>query len=302
MADTVTNLSSNTLAQVVKHINDNIDKVYRVESKTGILSGLNNISQMGAGAHEIKIPKIETSGLKTYDKVTGYPRGYFKTTYETKTCDYDRGLKFNIDAVDLMENIPNTIATYTAEAVRNKFIPEWDAYHISKYVQKTASDNRANGTLGTGADVCNALIAATNKMDNNEVDMADRVLFITPDLATYVENMDTNKSKAILSRFMTVVRVPTPRMYSKITLLGDGGDFDSDGGYSAASGAVAVNFLIVSKAAALQYTKHVINKLFSPEENQQADMWTWCYRSYGICDIYDNKQNGLYVHTKTAIS
>lgn len=303
MGDTVaaSNISANDITQMIKITQNNVDKIYKKEALTSCLDLLNNVSQLGVGAHEVRIPKIETSGLKDYDKVSGYPRGYFRTTYETKTFNYDRGLKFGIDAMDLEEDIVNTFGAFNAEALRTRFIPELDAWHIARYVQKTTTGNRSVKSISTGADVLGELRKAINTMDDNEVELGGRVLFIATGLKGYIDDMDSNKSKAALSRFSQVIEVPSPRMYSDITLLGDGTSIASDGGYAKATGAVDVNFLVVTKAAALQYTKHVINKVFTPNENQIADQWTWCYRSYGLCDVYDNKVNGLYVSTKAAI-
>ncbi len=65
------------------------------------------------------------------------------------------------------------------------------------------------------------------------------------------------------------------------------------------SGGKNINFLVVERSAALQYQKHVVNKIVSPEENQTSDGWKFFYRSYGLCDVYDNKTKGIYLHKST---
>ena len=52
--------------------------------------------------------------------------------------------------------------------------------------------------------------------------------------------------------------------------------------------------------ATLQFTKHAVPKIISPEQNQQADAWKYGYRNYGLCDTYENKAAGIYVHKKGA--
>ena len=53
--------------------------------------------------------------------------------------------------------------------------------------------------------------------------------------------------------------------------------------------------MIVQKSAPIQYTKHGVSKIITPEQNQTSDSWMFAYRAYGITDVYDNKQNGIYV-------
>ena len=69
-----------------------------------------------------------------------------------------------------------------------------------------------------------------------------------------------------------------------------------------ASGAVDLNFEIIHKPATLQFTKHAVPKIISPEQNQDADAWKYGYRNYGLCDTYENKAAGIYVHKKAASS
>ena len=59
----------------------------------------------------------------------------------------------------------------------------------------------------------------------------------------------------------------------------------------------AVNFMIVDKQAAIQYQKHTVSKIITPDQNQDADAWKFGYRTVGIAECYDNKKDGIYVHT-----
>ena len=60
-----------------------------------------------------------------------------------------------------------------------------------------------------------------------------------------------------------------------------------------------INFMVVEKSAALQYQKHIVSKVVTPEENQTSDGWKFFYRSYGLTDVYDNKVKGIYLHKST---
>ena len=60
------------------------------------------------------------------------------------------------------------------------------------------------------------------------------------------------------------------------------------------AGGAAINFMIVQKSAAIQYSKHTVNKVFTPDENQDSDGWVFCYRAYGLTDAYENRAAGIY--------
>ena len=70
------------------------------------------------------------------------------------------------------------------------------------------------------------------------------------------------------------------------------------GGWKKSEDANDLNFLIVHKSAIIQGTKHRVNKVFSPEINQDGDFWDFFYRAYGINAVYDNKKNGICANLK----
>ncbi len=68
--------------------------------------------------------------------------------------------------------------------------------------------------------------------------------------------------------------------------------------YYEASGGIELNFLIVQKEANIQTLKHVAPKYIPASVNQDFDGDSYAYRVYGICDFYNNKVKGIYVHKK----
>ena len=48
--------------------------------------------------------------------------------------------------------------------------------------------------------------------------------------------------------------------------------------------------------AAIQYQKHTVSKIITPEQNQTADAWKFGYRTVGIAEAKDNKKVAIYVH------
>lgn len=275
---------------------DLVDSLYTEVSKTAILDGDNSLVRMGAGAGELVIPNITLDGLSDYDRAKGFESGEIGVSYETKKFNYDRGVKFNVDEVENEETQGILFAKTLGKLEKEKVAPEVDAFRFSTYASYSGI-TAVEGNLTTGEAVLSALVSATATMDNASVDMTDRVLFITPDLLLAAKNVDTTKSQAIFERFMSVVQVPSTRFYTAIDLKSK--TADSETGYAKASGAKNINFMIVSKSAVIQFTKHEFKKPLSPDYNPDATSWVIRYRKYGIAEVFDNKAKGIYLHHAT---
>ena len=278
-----------------------LDEVYKNSALTAVLESDASLARAGANANEIVIPKLSMSGLADYKRNSGYVNGDVTLNWETVQFNYERGRMFQIDDMDNEETQNVAFGRLAGEFIRTKVVPELDAFRFAKYAAVTGAGT-ATGTLATGADVIAALRVATSAMDEAEVPMEDRHLFITPTLLGLVEDLDTNKSKEVLSRFATITKVPQTRFYSAIKLNDSTSSGEEAGGYVKASGAVDLNFEIIHKPATLQFTKHAVPKIISPEQNQDADAWKYGYRNYGLCDTYENKAAGIYVHKKASSS
>ena len=278
-----------------------LDEVYKNSALTAVLESDASLARAGANANEIVIPKLSMSGLADYKRNSGYVNGDVTLNWETVQFNYERGRMFQVDDMDNEETQNIAFGRLAGEFIRTKVVPELDAFRFAKYAAVTGAGT-ATGTLATGADVIAALRTATSNMDEAEVPMEDRHLFITPTLLGLVEDLDTNKSKEVLSRFATITKVPQTRFYSAIKLNDGTSSGEEAGGYVKASGAVDLNFEIIHKPATLQFTKHAVPKIISPEQNQDADAWKYGYRNYGLCDTYENKAAGIYVHKKASSS
>ena len=275
-----------------------LDKVYQQSAKTAVLDGDNELVQLGANAGEFLVPMINMDGLGDYDRNSGYANGSVSITMQAKKCDYDRGRRFTVDTMDNEETAGVMFGTLAAEFIRTKVVPELDAYRFAKYasIRNIPSDS---GELYTGKDVLNALRKAKTQMQDNEVDLDNLLLFISPGLVGAVQDIDTTVSKEVMKSFSQVIEVPRKRFYTAIDLLDGRTDDELTGGFKPAEGAYPINFLMIDKKAVIQYQKHVVNKVISPEANQTTDGWLFFYRAYGIAEHYLNKINGIYLHHGT---
>ena len=289
---------ANAIEKFKKYI-DALDAVYKYASVTSVLDGNNKLVRMGANANEIIIPKMSLDGLADYDRANGYVAGDVTLTNETVTFNYDRGRSFTVDAMDNEETAGIAFGQLSGEFLRTKVAPEIDAFRFAQYAGAEGISS-ASDDLADGLAVLAALIEAQNTMDEAEVPVESRILFITPTHYNLVANVDTTKSKAVLNSFSQIKKVPQSRFYTAIDLYDGKGDGETAGHYVKSAGGKAINFMAIEKSAAIQYQKHVVSKVVSPEENQTSDGWKFFYRAYGITDVYENKTKGIYLHKATA--
>lgn len=286
-----------------------LDEVYKQAALTSVLDSDASLAQEGANANEIIIPKIDMDALGDYDRSSGYTNGDVTMTNETVKFNYERGRMFSVDAMDNEETAGIAYGKLASEFIRTKVAPEGDAFRFATYAGTSGISKVATpATLSTGADVINALRTATNKMDEDEVTYERRYLFITPTLKGLIDDLDTTKSKEVLSRFEQVILVPQTRFYTAIDMLDGKSSGETKGGYkrhakgseSGDTNGADINFMIIQKDAVMQYNKHIEPKVITPEANQDADAWKFGYRKYGLADVYKNKVAGIYLHHKAA--
>lgn len=96
-----------------------IDEVYQRASISGVLNSGRRMVRAGHNAKEILIPKISVTGLGNYTRNVGYKTGAITYEFETKTFNYDRGIRLFADVMDVEEA--------GVELQRTQVAPEADA-------------------------------------------------------------------------------------------------------------------------------------------------------------------------------
>ena len=279
-----------------------LDEVYKEASLTSELDGNPELVRQGANANELIIPKLSMQGLGDYSRNGGYVNGDVTMTNETVQCNFDRGRMFAIDTLDNQETAGLAFGRLAGEFIRTKVVPELDAFRFATYAGTSGiSKVGSAATLSTGADVIAALRVAVSKMNEDEVPLDQRYLFITPTLYGLVQDMDTTKSREVLQNFAAIKQVPQTRFYTAITQYDGASEGEKAGGYikNATSGK-DINFMIIHRPALIQFQKHIAPKIITPEQNQDADAWKFGYRNVGIADVYDNKLAGIDLHHKAS--
>ena len=287
---------ANNIALFKQYIAGVLDEVYKNASLTAVLDGANDLVQQGANANELLIPKMSMDGLGDYSKSAGYVQGDVTLEMETVKCNFDRGRMFTVDSMDNIETAGVAFGRLAGEFIRTKVVPELDAFRFAAYAGLSGISTTTGAALSTGADVIAAISAASDGMDDDEVPTSERYLFITPTLFGLVRDMQTNQSRAVLDQFAGVVKVPQSRFYTAIDQLDGKTSGEEAGGYTKATSAKDINFMIIHKPAVIQFEKHVVPKIVTPEQNQDADAWKFGYRNVSIADGYESKVKGIYLH------
>ena len=215
-----------------------LDEVYKRTACSTCLNSPRRMARAGRYAKEIMVPKIEVSGLGDYTRNVGYKTGSITYEFETKTFNYDRGIRLLADVMDVEEaGVLDCFVAAGSELQRTQVAPEADAFTFSEIaghegvnpVEEDFADAEAE-------DVLASLRAATNEMDEAEVTTGSRILFITPTLKGVLDDFslaNPARSNRVLERFSRVVEVPQTRFFSAIAL--NSGEEDQFG-YSRAEG------------------------------------------------------------------
>lgn len=287
---------ANSIA-AVRNYTTILDEVYQRAATSACLNSPRRMARAGRNAKEIMIPKIEVTGLGDYTRNVGYKTGSITYEFETKTFNYDRGIRLLADVMDVEEaGVLDCFVEAGSELERTQVAPEADAFTYAEIaghagVERTTDDYSS----AEAADILADLREVTSTMDEAQVTAGSRILFITPTLKGVLDDFsqaNPARSNRVLTRFSRIVEVPQARFYTAITL--NSGDADQFG-YAKAAGAADINYMVVEKSAVIKFDKHVASRVFSPDELEALDSYMMKYRKYGIVELLDNKLDGVRV-------
>lgn len=276
-----------------------LDGIYKAASNTEGMDAATNVDF--TGVNEVKVMKVNTTGMGDYNRETGYPKGDVTVSWETLMLTEERGKEFSIDRMDDEESLGRAFGAATGEFMRLHVVPELDAYRFAKYASTPGINTTAAAVL-TKDNVIDAIDEAVRQLNADEVPLEGRRLYINSDLQPLL-NSALNRQwgsdgtvNTVLAGYnsMPITWVQPTRFYTSITL----NDGSSNWGFAKGSGANDINFMIVYPQALMQVTKLALPKIFSPDENQEKDAWKFQFRLYHDAFVYENKAKGIYVHKK----
>ena len=253
------------------------------------------------GTNEVNVLKTSTTGLGDYSRTNGYPKGDITANWETLKLTEERGKELSIDRMD-NEEMANVFGIITGQFMRDWVVPEVDAFRFAKYASASGI-TKATPAILTKDTIIAEIDEANRQLNADEVPIAGRILYINSDLQPILNNAFARSwgSQSSVSTMLTnyngipIKYVPPTRFYSEI-MLNDGSEA---WGYKKSENGKNINFMLIYPEAILQVVKLTWPKVFTPDENQDKDMWKFQFRIYHDAFVYENKAKGIYLHTAT---
>lgn len=264
------------------------------------------------GGDEVKLPSIVVDGLGNYDRDGGYTVGGVTLSWNTYKLTQDRGRAFLLDA--MMVNETNFILTATTvmdEFQRTQVAPEIDAYRYSKLAAVAKSDNTTAKAYEKGDDLYKAIKKDIAKLQNVGVDFENIILTISAGALSVLEESEMAARRMSYTNLgegevggrilkigdVEVNVVPQNRLVTEIQVNDGKTSGQEKGGWSKATTAKDINYILCPKDAPQAVTKQDIIRIFSPEQNQKANAWSIDYRRFHDLWVPESKKSLVIVST-----
>lgn len=302
----------NTLATATL-FQTNLDKIAVQDAVTGWME--DNAGQViYNGGAEVKIPKMSVQGMGDYDRDNGYVQGSVTLDYETRTMTQDRGRKFQLDAMDINENnFVTTASSVMGMFQREHVIPEIDAYRLSSLATQAIGYNGGamvtSGYAPAEATILRTIKAAIKSVRDNGYN-GPLVIHATSDvtmeleiaMAAKISVVDFSKG-GIMTKVpavdgVPIIETPANRMYTAIQIYDGKTEGQEAGGYAKGSTGKQMNFIVMPRTTPIAISKQDKMKIFTPDQNQDADAWKMNYRRFHDIWVLDNKLNSIAVNLK----
>lgn len=282
-------MALNTLAAASKYASE-LDKALVQSAATGFLAD-NVFRTKFVGAKTVLIPDIDFVGLADYDRDTGYAKSGITVSQTSFTLSKDRGRQLQLDREDMDETgISSLAGKILGEYVRTKVVPEMDAYVISKLagVAKTKSHTQTY----SASTVFKQLMTAQNNVCSRAGFTDELVAFVDPtfyfalmnseEVSRHITVSDFKKGDASMQvkslNGMAIIPVSAERMRGAYTF--NAGTAATAGGFEPAAKADYVRALVLPKKGASLVKKTETMRIFTPEQNLDADAYVFDYRLY----------------------
>ena len=259
-----------------------LDKMFAQKSATGFFAD-NALAAKFVGAKTVIIPDVDFQGLADYDRDTGFTKGAITVANTSYTMAMDRARSLQIDREDMSETgIANLAGKILGEYVRTKVVPECDAYVISKLAGLAAT--RANLINGDTEKPYEALCGLINEVQSVVGYDEELVAFVDSYMYAALQN------SAEISRMITVSDFTQGDITLKVSeRMKTAYTFNSgeNGGFVPAENSREVYMLVCPKSGAHLVKKTEKMRIFTPEQNIDADAYKFDYRIY--YDVFVNK-------------
>lgn len=289
-------MSINSVENAVRYSQE-LDRVFEQKSATGFFCD-NALKTKFVGAKTVIIPDVDFEGLADYDRDSGFSRGAITVSNNSYTMNMDRARSLQIDREDMDETgIANLAGKILGEYVRTKVVPECDSYVLSKLAGLAATrSNLINGDVTKPYEALCSLINEVQKQagyDEELVAFVDSAMYAAfqnsteisriMDITDFKQGDISLKVKSING--VAIIPVVSERMKTGYTFNNTGA-----GGFTPLENAKEIYMLVCPKNGAHLVKKTEQIRVFTPEQNIDADAYKFDYRIY--YDVFV-KKSGL---------
>ena len=279
-------MSINSIENTTRYTAE-LDKMFAQKSATGFFAD-STLATKFVGAKTVIIPDVNFQGLADYDRDTGFSRGAITVSNASYTMTMDRARSLQIDREDMDETgIANLAGQILGEYVRTKVVPECDAYVLSKLAGLAQS--RANTVNGDASAPLETLINLINEVqavvgyDEELVAFIDSYVYAAMQNSGEISNMITVSDfkqgevnlKVKSLNGVALIPVVSERMKTAYTFQNN-----AAGGFVPADNARSIYMLVCPKKGAPLVKKTENMRIFTPEQNIDADAYKFDYRIY----------------------
>lgn len=261
--------------------------------------GVPNVTLLNGGK-SFTLTTITTSGLQPHTRNKGFNSGTAENEKKVYTMGQDRDVEFYIDKQDVDEtNQELAVGNISKTFINDHVQPEIDAYRFSTLA--TGAGHKTTETL-TVDNVYTQLKAAL--LPIRKFGAQNIIGFVSSEVMDFLE-----RSKEF-TRSITNQNVGMTALESRVTSI-DGVQlvevwddtrfktaYDFTNGYKPASGASAINFILVAKQAVIPVVKENAIYLFAPGEHTEGDGYLYQNRLYHDLFIKEQQKDGVSVSIK----
>lgn len=280
-----------------------LDKIIVQKAVTGFLAD-NVFRSKFVGAKTVIMPDIDFVGLADYDRDNGFAKGATTVNHQSFELSKDRGRQLQLDREDLDETgIANLAGQVLGEFARTKVVPEMDAYVLSKL--SGVANSRGNSKTEGGAGKYYAdFIEATNSIYSKAGYDEELVAFVDSTFYSGLMNSTEFTKNVVVSDFkqgdinlkvktingVAIIPVADSRMKTAFTF--------GDNGFTADDAAKDIRLLVLPKKGASLVKKTETMRIFTPEQNKDADAYVFNYRLY--YDVFVKKSHLDFIEARVS--
>lgn len=294
--------------ETAKRYTDELDKAIVQKAVTGFFAD-NIFRAKFAGAKTVIMPDISFVGLADYNRDSGFSLAGTTIGNTSYTLTKDRGRKLQIDREDMDETgVANLAGQVLGEYVRTQVVPEMDAYVLSK-LAKVASD-KSHKTTYAAAKAASQLATAINNVQSRVGYDEELVAFCDPTFYAQLMNSTEFSRNIVVSDFAKGGLNTRFKFFNSVALIPVTEDrmreeYDFKAGTAATSSAAATGgfapkantgytrALVIPKKGASLVKKTETLRIFTPEQNIDADAYAFNYRLYYDVFVKKSKLDGI---------